>query len=341
MKRNVVSLPLLKTMANPVGGIKSKLLNLLFKGKYKRILKKFDWYISPYPPIAPAVYDSGIKSAIFVYDIIPAIYPRLVVDDAKLSKKVLKEQSIAVKHFDAIKTDIIFTDSVSCKHDFLNFKPSFPKENIIPVMLGAEKNFYPENNARKIDAVKQKYKITGKHYFLSVSGITPRKNYIHLLKSFFKYIDITHDKDTVLVITGPVPRKETHVSRFLSGISEKYRSKVVLTGFIDDSDMAALYSGARIFAYPSLYEGFGLPLLEAMQCKTPVITADNSSLPEVGGDAVLYVSGYDENETAEALKSLNKNEKMRKTLAEKGFKRAKEFNWKKTVDTVTKHLLNT
>ena len=93
-----------------------------------------------------------------------------------------------------------------------------------------------------------------------------------------------------------------------------------------------VFHTALAFVYPSLYEGFGLPVLEAMQCGTPVISADNTSLPEVGGDAVVYISGQDEKQTAEVLAKLYKDSDLRLELSNKGLDRAKEFNWNKTTN---------
>ena len=95
-------------------------------------------------------------------------------------------------------------------------------------------------------------------------------------------------------------------------------------------DLNKFYSNAKVFIYPSLYEGFGLPILEAMACKTAVITSNTSSMPEVGGDAVLYINPKSTNDIAKKLEYLLKNKQLQKELSKKGFKRSKQFTWDKT-----------
>lgn len=111
------------------------------------------------------------------------------------------------------------------------------------------------------------------------------------------------------------------------------------TGFVADEDMPVLYSGAAVFVYPSLYEGFGLPVLEAMQCGTPVVCTDNSSLPEVGGEAACYISGHDVAETAVLLEQICFDESLRRRLSEKSIKQAQNFSWNKFINKVTKIIL--
>jgi len=106
--------------------------------------------------------------------------------------------------------------------------------------------------------------------------------------------------------------------------------RVVLTGYVPDSDLPALLSGALAFVYPSLYEGFGLPVLEAMACGTPVVCSNASSLPEVGGDAALLVDPHNTEALAESLARIAADEDLRRMLSEKGFKQARRFSWQRT-----------
>ncbi len=111
-----------------------------------------------------------------------------------------------------------------------------------------------------------------------------------------------------------------------------------LTGFIDEEDKALLYQHALVFLYPSFYEGFGLPILEAMQCGAPVITSDATAMPEVAGDAALLVNPNDPKELKEAMHELYRDEDLRKVLTKKGLARASRFSWKKTVQKMMKEL---
>jgi glycosyltransferase involved in cell wall biosynthesis len=110
------------------------------------------------------------------------------------------------------------------------------------------------------------------------------------------------------------------------------RARVVLTGFVPDADLAALYSGARAFVYPSLYEGFGLPVLEAMQCGTPVITSDTTSLPEIAGDAGLLVSPIDADALSEALIRIVTDDDLAADLGRRGQSRSALFSWDRTAE---------
>jgi glycosyltransferase involved in cell wall biosynthesis len=110
-------------------------------------------------------------------------------------------------------------------------------------------------------------------------------------------------------------------------------------GYVPEEDLPALYSGAEVFLYPSLYEGFGLPPLEAMACGTPSIVGGNSSMPEACGDAALYVGGFDVEETAAAMDGLLNDAALRKSLVERGLARAKLYDWDKTAGTIAESLL--
>lgn len=128
-----------------------------------------------------------------------------------------------------------------------------------------------------------------------------------------------------LVIAGRLAwQYETFIEKLKSF---KYRNDVVLTGYINDGTLADLMGSAYALVYPSLFEGFGVPIIEAMQSGTPVITSNTSSMPEVGGDAVLYANPTDVDDLAKQMMLIYKDEKLRTALIEKGFVRAKEFSW--------------
>lgn len=164
--------------------------------------------------------------------------------------------------------------------------------------------------------------------------IEPRKNLLFAIKNFLKFIDKNNINDFIFVLGGG------HWDAFLSqfkeevGNIEKYKDKIVRIGYVDDEDLSALYSDAFCFVYPSLYEGFGLPPLEAMKCGAPVITSDVSSLPEVVGDDAIKINPKDDVALQNAYKKLYENEELRIDLANRGLKRAELFSWKKTADII-------
>jgi glycosyltransferase involved in cell wall biosynthesis len=166
--------------------------------------------------------------------------------------------------------------------------------------------------------VIEKYSIT-KKYILAFGSTEPRKNNLRLIKAFNAIKkSIT---DISLVIVG----KEWRDRKFDSVL---LHDKIILTGYVPDEDIPYLYKNAEIVVFPSLYEGFGLPVLEAMTYGIPVVASNTSSLPEVGGDAVEYADPNDVSDIARAIKDLLDSEEKRKYNKEKGMLRAKQFNWR-------------
>ncbi len=302
--------------------------NLVLPFTYGKKLKQFDWYFSPSTGIPPVVKKSGLKSACIVYDIIPLLYP----DYAKVYN--LKRKSVE-NYINDIDADVVFFDSKSARDDFLRFRGNFDFKKTRIMYLGADDVFTPKSQD-EIEKSLKKYNVPNKPYLLCVSEANPRKNFAHVIKSFVKYLEKSKDKNLNLVIVG---KKLPHYDYTKDGVNlDKYKNRIIITGYVDDADLPNLYSGAKIFMYPSLYEGFGLPVLEAMKSGVPVITADNSSLPEVGGNAVLYVSGFDEDETSEAISKLLNDESLIKALKSKEAKQVKLFSWDNAVNTIMKEL---
>ena len=333
-KNKIVYMPKLKSTTKNQGiyqQVRTKLLSRIYAWKYNNQLKQYDAYLSMFSPISPVVYESGLKTFMIVHDLIPIVYP----DSC--------EPKFVEKFTDWIKRshpDVYFCDSEYTAKDLMRFKPEVTVVPKYTLYLGADENkFKPIEDAENIAQVKERYGIKTEKYFLAVSEITARKNLVHLLQAFETFMNSTETNDISLVLVGPVRKGYTDVEEQVKGLN-KYKDRIVLTDFVDNEDLAPLYSGATAFIYPSLYEGFGLPVLEAMQCGTPVITCNNTSLPEVGGDAVLYVSGKDINETALMLNRIYQDKNLQQTLKTKGFERSKIFNWQKTADIVINAVVN-
>lgn len=333
-KNKIVHMPKLKSTTknqNFYQRFRTKILTKLYIFKYGDELKKYDAYLSLFSPISPVVYQSGIKTFMIVHDLIPIVYPDGC--DPKFVKKFT--DWIKRSHPNAY-----FCDSEYTAKDLCRFKPDSASTPMHTLYLGAdEEKFKPITDQAQIDRVKTKYGITTDKYFLAVSEITSRKNLVHLLQAFETFLKDSNDKNVSLVLVGPVRKGYAAVADQVKGL-EKYKDQIIQTGFADNEDLAPLYSGAVAFIYPSLYEGFGLPILEAMQCGTPVITCHNTSLPEVGGDAVLYISGKDKTETAMMLNTIYQDKNLALALKNKGLAQAKKFNWQKTADTVIHAVIN-
>ena len=198
--------------------------------------------------------------------------------------------------------------------------------NAIP--LAAPDHFRPVMDNRELQRVRHTYGIDGE-YILSVGSIQPRKNLARLIKAYAVLRGIgPADKLPKLVLAGKCAwlYDETLHTLAESGVKDA----VVLTGYVPESDLPALYSGALCFVYPSYFEGFGLPPLEAMKCGAPVMVGNRTSLPEVVGESALLVDPFDVDAIAAALKRLITDAALRNELSSKGRERAEAFSWSET-----------
>jgi glycosyltransferase involved in cell wall biosynthesis len=202
-----------------------------------------------------------------------------------------------------------------------------PPERITVTHAAASKIFEPAE-ASEIERVRAHYKIEG-DYILAVGSIQPRKNLVRLLEAYSDLLRArTQAKLPCLVIAGKRAwlYEETLRSVNLLGLSDN----VVFTGYVPERDLPPLYSGALCFVYPSYFEGFGLPPLEAMKCGAPVITGNRTSLPEVVGEAGLMVDPFDKGAIGAAIGRVVDDAGLRRDLRERGFERARRFDWLET-----------
>lgn len=202
------------------------------------------------------------------------------------------------------------------------------EDHVNAIPLAAPDHFAPVHDNEELQRVRHTYGIDGE-YILSVGSIQPRKNLARLIKAYASLRgDGSVDKLPQLVLAGKCAWLYDETLRALdeSGVKEA----VVLTGYVPEGDLPALYSGALCFVYPSYFEGFGLPPLEAMKCGAPVIVGDRTSLPEVVGDAALMVDPFDMEAIGAAIKRVIKDLDLRKELSVKGQERANTFSWLET-----------
>jgi glycosyltransferase involved in cell wall biosynthesis len=201
-------------------------------------------------------------------------------------------------------------------------------ETVTAIPLAAPAHFGPVTQDKELQRVRHIYGIDG-DYVLSVGSIQPRKNLVRLIKAYAELRGArAGNKCPKLVIVGRCAWLYDETLRALEQTGVK--DSVVLTGYVPESDLPALYSGALCFIYPSYFEGFGLPPLEAMKCGAPVIVGNATSLPEVVGDAALKVDPFDVSAIAAAMDQLINNSELRGELSVKGQARAKMFDWKAT-----------
>lgn len=221
--------------------------------------------------------------------------------------------------------------SESTRNDLLDYRHDLDSERVNVVYSAASENFYRCADRDLMSSVRGKYGIPdGARYLLSVSTLEPRKNIDHVVRCFLQLLQQERLHDLYLVLTGVQGWKYEAILAEIEG-AEEFRDRIILTGFVPDADLAPIYSGALAFVYMSLYEGFGLPPLEAMQCGTPVITSNTSSLPEVVGGAGVLLGTQDADGLCQALLTLYRDETLAKELSGQSLVRAAQFSWSKAV----------
>lgn len=258
-----------------------------------------------------------------IYDLIPILYKE------KFTASIYNNFMNSINSINPSK-DYIVAISQNTKNDLCNHLVIEP-ERVFVTPLAAGKNFYPVQSLLTIQSALKRYGIPSSPYLLSLCTLEPRKNLAFLVSSFATLIQDNPNLDINLVLVGAVGWKNQ--SLFTSLEHYPYlKHRVILAGYIPDSDLSAIYSGALAFVYPSIYEGFGLPPLEAMQCGVPVITSNTSSLPEVVGDAGIMIDPKDEDALCQAMLDLINNQTLRTELSHKGLERAKQFSWAKCAE---------
>ncbi|MCX7680021.1 MAG: glycosyltransferase family 4 protein [Spirochaetes bacterium] len=198
-----------------------------------------------------------------------------------------------------------------------------PSEKIRVIKEGVEDVFVEMKDEKKLEAVKEKYNLRIPFFFYAGS-LSPRKNMLNVLKAF----DIVKSKlPHNLYVTGGYSWRDDEVFKFIQ--EKKLEQRVIKLGFVNDDELVALYNLADCYLYPSLYEGFGLPILEAQACGCPVITSDVSSCPEVAGDGALVVNPYDVAQISNAMELVVCNSKVKKELIARGKENVKNYSWER------------
>lgn len=221
--------------------------------------------------------------------------------------------------------DHVLADSQATRDDLVALY-DVPESKITVLLSGVDARFAPVSDDAELSRVRQRYALPHTPFILSVGTVQPRKNYARLIEALAQLraeYPALH-----LVIAGGRGWLEDPIYESLDRLN--LRGAVTFTGFADDADLPALYTLARAVALPSLYEGFGLPVLEAMACGTPVVTSTISSLPEVAGDAALLVDPLDIDALAAALRQLLADESLRAGLRARGLARAATFTWERS-----------
>ncbi len=283
-----------------------------------------DLYHSPFHPFPEAVRSrSGLARVMTVYDLIPVLHPELFEPWAdRMQRQVLASLD---------EESWVLCISEATRDDLLGWHRRLDPARVAVTPLGAAAHFHPEPDAGRRAAARARYGIPpGVPYLLTLSTLEPRKNLDAVIRAFFRLAREERLPDLHLVLVGTRGWDYGRIFAEL-GPEAPLARRVVVTGFAAEEDLPALYSDARLFAYPSLYEGFGLPVLEAMQCGVPVVASRTSSLPEVVGEAGLLVDPRDEAALAEAMLRLLRDGALREELSRRSLERARLFSWEAAV----------
>jgi len=221
----------------------------------------------------------------------------------------------------------IIAVSQSTKDDLIHYL-DIPDERISVVYEGIDHSLFQPVSHR----------IYNYPYILFVGSEQPRKNFPTLLKAFSQLKSEPRFKELKLVKVGKAGGQEANFRNQTMGIIESLNlsSEVIFTNFVPEADLPAYYSGAEIFVLPSLYEGFGFPVLEAMACACPVITSNVSSLPEVAGKAGIMVNPHSIDSLAQAMRQVLTNSELRDSMIRRGLEQAKRFSWEKAAEQTLK-----
>lgn len=294
------------------------LFYLWFEFAIKRALKKYkaDLFFSPDGYLS---LSSKIKQVAVIHDINFEHNPK---DVGWLVRKYLKsffpkfarkaEHIITVSNYS--KTDIVKSYNI---HD----------SKITSIWNGASNEFKQISEKEK-RSVQVKYS-NGKPYFLFVGALSPRKNLKRLIKAFDTFKTDNPRSDYQLVIVGEELWKNSSSD---IEISDNIKNQIHFTGHVALKELALIMGGASIFTFISYFEGFGIPLVEAMKCGTPILSGDRTSLPEIADDAALYCNPFNVEEITEKLNELASNVNLQNELSLKGIERSKLFSWDKAAD---------
>lgn len=297
-----------------------------FQGSVR--LSDIDVYFTPMNA-APSFISRNkhIKCFTILHDAIP------MIDDDSINPRIHKWYEKLVRSIN--DQSFYFANSRYTKQDFLKYVPEMAEKNISVIPLSTGKPYSNIADFNEINNVKQRYNIPlNKKYIFSLCSLNKRKNLIFAIRNFLEFTNRNQLNDFVFVLGGaffadfiPVLKKNLQDFGNVEG-------RILHIGYVEDEDLSALYSGAEMFLYPSLYEGFGMPVLEAMKCGVPVICSNCTSIPEVIGDCGIQIDPYSDEQMLSAMEKMYFDREFRSSCVSKGLERAKLFSWEKCGDII-------
>lgn len=256
-----------------------------------------------------------IKRITMIHDLTPILMPDFHRWHSQLLQRIFLKGILR-------RADLVLSNSQNTTKDIHQVFP-FTQDKVATILLGRDSRFYPKATNNYLNK-----KAINASYFLSVGTIEPRKNLNLLLDAYEKFRDRGKEKIMLVVVGAKGWKSKAFFDRLAR---HSYQEDILLTGFVEQEDLVELYSAALALVYPSLYEGFGFPILEAMSCGTRVICSDSASLPEVGGDLALYFDGTKVDELTECLVKVYQTGSVKKSDQEALIARANTFSWERYV----------
>jgi len=267
---------------------------------------KPDWYLSTYflPPVLPC------RGAVLVHDVSFLAHPEYFPRAIAIYMRILVGMAIR-------QADVVMVDSEFTRQEMRRFYPRVQKPTAI-VQCGVGRQFTPDASPEADQAILAEHGVRVPYIF-AIGNIHPRKNLGRLLDA---YLILRQQGSSLAMVWTGLPRWGS-----ADLLAQARRAGVILTGFVPQAHLPAFYRQAAVFVYSSLYEGFGLPVVESMACGTPVVCSNTTSLPEVAGDAALLVNPENSRELAEAIGRISDEPALASDLRQAGLERVKRFTW--------------
>lgn len=277
------------------------------------ILHKIDLFFSP-SYVLPFIMNT--KSVVNIHDMSFERFPECSTPQRRAHVRK-----------SALRADAIITISQYSKREIMEYY-RLPESKIHCIYLGTEEIFHSINDRRKIKEIKDKFKINN-GFILYVGAIYKRRNVQNLIKAFQNLTSFLKDYQ-LLIVGKPSPSLDMDLGGLIESTNLQIgKNKIIQINYVEEEFLPWLYNAADLFVYPSSYEGFGLPPLEAMACGTPVMTSDCPAVQEVVGDAAVKIDPNDVDLISKTMLRVLTDERLRKELAKKGLERAKMFSWSK------------
>ncbi len=278
------------------------------------ITGRLDLFYSPDFVLPPTL--GGVRTLLTVHDLSFLHYPDAFVPSLRRYLERVVPRAVA-------RADRVLADSESTRTDLVTHL-NVPPDQVEVLYSGVDARFCPAPEPGERERIGERYGIGEHPYVLSVGTVQPRKNYVRLVRAFAQ-VTVPRWPGLRLLIAGG----QGWLCDEILAEAERHGDRVRVLGFVDDVDLPALYRHAALFAFPSLYEGFGLPVLEAMACGTPVVCSNTSSLPEVAGEAALLVDPLDIAGLAEGMLWVLADEGQCQEMVARGLARAAQFTWER------------